>query len=214
MSTGKLNMSLLRLAALLCVVVAAGAVAGGALAKAPPGDCGWTPATQPLLPLGDSDYYFLLSGSSFEGDTTGWSFDGGAGVVSGNESFYANGASDSQSLALPTGAAATTPDVCVTVQSPTLRLFVLNTGAKDAKLTVSLNFTDKDGKARTQKLKDIGTDKTNGSWTLTDPLKFLGPINSILDHDGKANVSFTFAPKDNKGSWQIDELYVDPMKSQ
>jgi hypothetical protein len=203
-----------RLLVVAVMAVAALVPATAALAKAPPGDCGWAPATQPLLPLGDSNNYFLLSGSSFEGDTTGWSFDGGASVVGVNESFFINGASDSQSLALPTDASATTPEVCVTVESPTLRFFALNTGAKDAKLTVSLNFTDKDGKPRTQKLKDIGTDKTNGSWTLSEPLKFLGPINSILDHNGKANVSFTFQPKDAKGNWQIDELYVDPIKNQ
>ena len=48
---------------------------------------------------------------------------------------------------------------------------------------------------------------------LTDALKFLGPINSILDRDGKASVSFTFQPKDAKGAWQIDDAYVDPLKS-
>jgi hypothetical protein len=93
-------------------------------------------------------------------------------------------------------------------------VFVLNTGAKDSKLEVDLNYTDDKGKPRTQKLKDIGTDKTLGTWTLTNPIKFLGPINSILDHDGKTNVSFTFSPKDNKGDWRIDDEYVDPIKSQ
>ena len=202
-----------RTAILGLAVLAALVAAGTALAKAPPGDCGWDAGSQPFTNWGDSGSYFLVPGGSFEGGTSGWSLSGAA-VVPGNESFYVNSLSDSQSMSIPDDASATSPSVCVTVQSPSLRFFVLNTGAKDAKLEVDLNYTDDKGKARTQKLKDIGTDKTLGSWTLTDPIRFLGPINSVLDHDGKTNVSFTFSPKDSKGNWQIDDEYVDPIKSQ
>jgi hypothetical protein len=194
-------------------VLAALVAAGSALAKAPPGDCGWDPGSQPFTNWGDSGSYFLVPDGSFEDETSGWSFSGAA-VVPGNESFYVNSLSDSQSLSIPNDASATTPSVCVTVQSPSLRFFALNTGAKDSKLEVDLNYIDDKGNPRTQKLKDIRTDKTLGSWTLTDPIKFLGPINSVLDHDGKTNVSFTFSPKDSKGDWQIDDEYVDPIKSQ
>ena len=200
-----------RTAVLGVALVAALVSAGSAFGKAPPGDCGWEASSQPFTSWGDDGGYFLLSGGSFEGDTSGWSLSGAA-VVAGSESFYVNSPADSQSLSIPNGASATTPSVCVTVDSPTLRFFVLNTGAKDAKLQVSLNYIDDKGNPRTQKLKDIGTDKKVGSWTLTDPIKFLGPINSVLDHDGKTNVTFTFAPKDGKGNWQIDDEYVDPIK--
>ena len=135
----------------------------------------------------------------------------GTSIVAGNESYDVNSPTDSQSLSIPTGAGATTPLVCVTVDSPTMRVFVLNTGAKDAKLEVDLNFVDDKGNPKTQKLKDL---PGGSSWTLTDPIKFLGPINSVLDHNGKTNVSFTFTPKDNKGNWQLDDEYVDPIKHQ
>lgn len=198
---------------LVALVSAALALAVGtdvAFAKAPPGDCGWSPLTQPFTPWNDSGGYFLVPGASFEGDTSNWTLDGGAAVVAGNESYDAGSATDGSSLSLPTGSDATTPSVCVTVESPTLRLFVLNQGAKDAKLELDLNFVDDKGNAKTQKLKDL----TGGSsWTLTDPIKFLGPINSVLDHAGKTDVSFTFKPKDAKGVWQIDDAYVDPRKT-
>ena len=202
-----------RTALLGLAVLTALVAAGSALAKAPPGACGWDAPSQPFTTWGDDGGYFLISGGSFEDDASGWSLDG-ATIVPGSESFYVGSLSDSRSLAIPNDASATSPSVCVTVQSPTLRFFVLNTGAKDSKLEVDLNYIDDKGNPRTQKLKDIGTDKTLGSWTLTNSIKFLGPINSVLDHDGKTNVSFTFAPKDGKGNWRIDDEYVDPLKSQ
>jgi hypothetical protein len=201
----------LGLATLVVTATVIGLAAGSALAKAPPGDCGWQSLSEPLSSLGDSNTYFLMAGSSFEADLADWSLDG-AVVASGNETYFASGPGD-HSLGVAAGASATSPAVCVTIESPTLRFFLRNTGAKDAKLRVSLNFVDKDGKPRTQKLKDIGADSV-GAWELTDPLKFLGPINSILDKNGKATVSFEFEPKDDKGNWQIDDIFVDPMKSQ
>jgi hypothetical protein len=201
--------SIRSLATLLLTGLVAAVFAGTAIAKAPPGDCGWDGMTQPFLAWGDSGSYMPIPGASFEGSLDGWTLDGGAALTTGNESSFVNSATDAQSLALPDGSDATTPQVCVTVESPTMRLFVLNTGAKDAKLTVSLNFVDDHGNPKTQKLKDL---PGNSSWTLVDPLKFLGPINSVLDHNGKTNVSFTFSPKDKKGNWQIDDAYVDPIK--
>jgi hypothetical protein len=32
--------------------------------------------------------------------------------------------------------------------------------------------------------------------------------------DGTGLVSFVFTPEDDKGNWQIDDFYVDPLKSQ
>jgi len=193
------------------VMLVALVVVSAAVAKAPPGDCGWGATSQPFTNWNDDGNYFLVAGGSFEGDLSGWGLDG-ATVVAGNESYFVNSPSDSQSLSIANGGSATTPSVCVTVDSPALRLVVLNTGAKDSKLEVDLNFTDDHGNPRTQKLTDIGTDKTTGTWTLSNPIKFLGPINSVLNHDGKTNVTFTFSPKDNKGAWQIDDEYVDPIK--
>jgi hypothetical protein len=32
--------------------------------------------------------------------------------------------------------------------------------------------------------------------------------------DGTGLIAFTFSPKDGKGNWQMDDLYIDPIKSQ
>ena len=201
----------------ICVLVAA--VAAGPATSKPPkvtGLCDWMDATlpTPFAPWNDFGQYFLLSGGDFEGDLSGWELTNGAAVVSGNESYQIGSSSDSQSLLLPPGSSVTTQDVCVTAQSPDLRVALRSTGAKDPKLEIDLNFIDDKGNPRTQKLKDL---RGGPEWAFTDPLKFLGPVNSILKRNGQTVVSFTFVAKAKKDApdmlWQIDDLYVDPYKS-
>jgi hypothetical protein len=60
--------------------------------------------------------------------------------------------------------------------------------------------------------KDLGDVLGGDSWTLTNPIKFKDSIQP--GRDGIGQVAFMFSPKDNKGKWQIDNLYIDPLKSQ
>ena len=77
---------------------------------------------------GDSHSYFLMPNGGFESGATSWGISGDATVVSGNESYYANGATDSKSLAFPAGASATSPTICVGRGESSFRLFVKNPG--------------------------------------------------------------------------------------
>jgi hypothetical protein len=167
----------------------------------------------PFAPWKDYDHYFLVPGGNFEGDLSGWTLNGGATIVSGNESYQVGSASDSRSLALPSGSTATTPTICVTADSPDLRMAVLNRGRTAAPLTIYVNYTDSKGQPKTKSLGDFkGT--ASASWTLIDPLVFLKPIDDIFKKNGQTTVSFTFASAAEKSSsvsmWQIDDLYVDP----
>ncbi len=167
---------------------------------------------QPFLPWKDTHNYFLAPGGSMESDLTaaGWSLSGSAGLVAGSETFDVTGnPADSMSLGLPNGSSAQTPSICVTIHDPELRFFVRNTGQKDAVLKVTSLFLGNDGKVQTHDLGDVHAGST---WTLTNPLKFKDSIQP--GPDGTGQVAFVFTPKDNKGSWQTDDLYIDPMKSQ
>jgi hypothetical protein len=165
----------------------------------------------PFAPWNDHDHYFLVPGGNFEGDLSGWTLTGGAATVSGNESYQVGSTSDSRSLALPSGSTVTTPNICVTADSPDLRMAVLNRGRAAAPLKVCLNYTDSKVKPTTKSLEDV---KGTASWTLIDPLVFLKPLDDVLKRNGQTTVSFTFvstAEKSSPGSlWQIDGLYVDP----
>ncbi len=197
------------------VVLVVGIGAGSAIAgrySAKPG-CSVTPATsQPFLNWGDSHQYFVAPGGNMESDLSafGWSLTGGAGLVAGNEPYDVSGnSSDSMSLALPSGGSATTPAICVTIHDPELRFFVMNTGVPGAKLHLQASFVGNDGKPH---LKDLGDVRARSSWRLTSPIKFHDAIQP--GPDGTGLVSFVFTPRDAKGHWQIDDLYIDPLKSQ
>jgi hypothetical protein len=213
----------LRTVSVTVVLVVSALGAGNAFARGPgpgtsvvSGTCDWMnfELPTPFAPWDDYGQYFLISGGDFEGDLSDWTLEDGATTVAGNETYQIGSTADSQSLLLPTGSSVTTPTICVTAQSPDLRVAVLHRGRKEAKLRVYLNFTDDKGNPRTQKLKDLAG---GDSWTFTDPLKFLGPVNNILKRNGQTTVSFTFAVESKKDTqdsiWQIDDVYVDPYKS-
>jgi hypothetical protein len=202
---------LLALLAGAAILLAAGS--GAALAarsaKSVP-DCPQPQLGQPFLPWLDPGQYFLAPGGGFENGLSGWSVKGGASVVSGNESFYVNGAHDSRSLALPPGSAVTSPAVCVTLLSPDLRFFVRNTGSAGSLLRVDLNYTNLLGKQATA---TIGLLAGGQKWTPTLPLLFLLNTLPQVGLHGQTWVSFTLTPMGQAGSWGVDDFEVDPLKN-
>lgn len=198
------------LAALVAEVLATGSFAGLATKPPPVPDCPTQTLVQPFLPWHDQGAYFLASGGDFETGAAGWTLSGGAAVAAGNESFHVNSASDANSLALPTGASATSPQVCVTIHSPSLRFFATNGGGVRSMLAVSVNYTDKYGVARTA---TISTLRAGSNWSTTAQIQFLSRIAPIVGGHGQTWVSFTFRPTSG-GAWRIDDAYVDPIKNQ
>jgi hypothetical protein len=165
---------------------------------------------EPFVPWGDSGDYFLGPAADFEGSLTGWTAKGGAKIVSGNESYYVNSASDSHSLSMPKGSSVTSPSICVTLSTPDLRLFVKNSGSGSATLQINMTYTSNQGKASTVTVAQIAMAK-NSSWTLSAPVLFLANIQSILSSNNQTWVTFQFV---SNGSLQIDDFYVDPIKHQ
>ena len=197
--------------AVLVAGISAGSAIGGRYVASQ--GCAVSPATsQPFLNWGDSHNYFLAPGGNMESDLSaaGWSLAGGAGVVAGSESYDVTGNSaDSMSLALPAGSSATTPAICVTIHDPELRFFASNSGDPKSSLGVSAFFVGNDGKPH---LRALGNIQAGSDWTLTDPIKFVNAIQP--GPDGSGQVSFVFTPNGANGNWQIDDLYIDPLKSQ
>jgi hypothetical protein len=164
---------------------------------------------QPFLPWADPGYYFLAPAGSFENSLSGWTAKGGPKIVSGNETYYVNSPTDTHSLSLPNGSSATSPSICVTSDTPDLRLFVLNTGTASATLNVNMTYTDTKGKPHTV---TVATLTGSSSWSLSAPVLVLANIQPLLDSYGCTYVTFAFVPVGSKGKWQVDDFYIDPHK--
>jgi hypothetical protein len=177
------------------------------------GYCAWPSLGVPFLGWGDLNVYLPVDGGAFESGTSTWTLAGGAALLRDNEAFYTNSRADRYSLAVPNGASVTSPPVCVTALSPVLRFFARNTGGADSRMSVTLNYTEKDGKQRSEKVADL----TGGAaWAPTNPIKFLKPVMDVLKKNGQTSVTFTFFVQKqtvDPGKWQIDDIYVDPLKS-
>lgn len=159
-------------------------------------DCD-SPASSPAFAqFYDNADYFLAPDGGFENGADGWSLNGAA-VTAGNESFNLSGAGDS-SLGLPAGSSATSPSVCVGLEHPTFRyVFRKTSGGPLAALRVSAVLPG--GVSL-----PVGTVTGSSSWTPS-------PVTLIAANLVADSVSFRFAPV--SGSWQVDDVYVDPRGS-
>jgi hypothetical protein len=163
--------------------------------------------TQPFARFGDRASYKLVQGGSFEAGASGWQLSGGASVVSGNESYYVGGSGQSKSLVLPMGSRAVSPLVCVGLNEPTLRLFAKRKSGLLTTLLVEVQVQTSLGLSVWVPV--LPGDVGGSSWHPTVSMPVL--VNLLtLSRDDRTAVRFRFSPL-LLGSWQIDDVYVDPM---
>jgi hypothetical protein len=163
--------------------------------------CPEQPLARTFQPWLDPAWYAAAPDGGLEAGAAGWTLDGGAAVVSGNEPFLVGGRDDSRSLALPPGASATTPEVCIGVEHPTLRFFARNTGSPTSTLAVSVVF-----RGRTL---SVGAIAAGPEWAPTPVVPVAVNLLSLL---GDQQVAFRFTALGERGEWTIDDVYVDPYK--
>lgn len=160
-------------------------------------DCGDPELSQPFTRWLDSSYYKLVD--DFETGAGGWTLTGGARVVDGN----APQREGARSLLLPAGSTATTPPVCVGLDEPTLRYFSRQGSGLVAPLTVTVQVQLSLGAWVTL---PVGTD-AGGAWG-PSPVHPVVANLLTLSRSDKTAIRFKFAPAG--GSWQIDDVFVDP----
>jgi hypothetical protein len=203
---GLIRRALLAATATIATTAAFAAPASAGILTASESNCGDETLSQPFRAFGDSASYKKVAGGSFEGSLTGWTLNGGAKVVSGNEPWKVGGATHSKSLTLPFGSSAISPTVCVGLAEPTLRFFVkknsglLTTMAVSVYVKTSLGLTVP---------VPVGVLLPNGSWKASPRLLIVANLLPLLPGD-KTPVRFQFTPL--LGSWSIDDVYVDPMR--
>jgi hypothetical protein len=192
--------SLLRVLSALwasCVVGAIGvATLSASVAQADPvrlSTCNDSALSQPFAPWGDASSYELAPGGDFE--SSAWTLNGGAELVSGSEPFAATGSLGSSSLSLPAGASAGSPATCVNAAYPTIRFFVAGTGTVAVQV-VSGNLVIPSGVA-----------VASGGWRAT-PVMLTGSAVTGTLSGGTAEVSLRLIAL--SGSPRVDDVFIDP----
>jgi hypothetical protein len=168
--------------------------------------CPYIGAEQVFRPWGDSSSYVLAPDGGFEAGGPGWSLGGGAKAVAGNESFYLNDAGDAKSLALPAGSSAASPPICMSIDTPHVRLLARNTGNPASTLRVEATYLLL-GLIRT---KTVGTVKAGPSWAPTQQLSTVLTLSTIVGTLVPSAIQIRITPVGSGGNWQVDDLYIDP----
>ena len=190
-----------RVAALAFVGVLA--VPGIALAS-----CPTQPVSNPFSQWGDNNNYFLVPGGSFEGtaDQVGWTLSG-ASLTQGNEPFYVDSSSDSQSLTISGGGSAISPFFCVDNTMGSFRFFAQQIEAGGGLHVYALVQTANG--VQTVPVARL-LDGSMPSWAPTQPIT--GDTENLSD-DQTLQVALEFSVRAWSASWQIDDVYVDPYRS-
>jgi hypothetical protein len=135
-------------------------------------------------------------GADFEDDLTDWTLDGGARAGDGNERFAVGDEQDSALLVLPAGAAATSPPICLSDHAAFGRMFTR--AAKGGRLRVEVLAVEGDATRRVATLT-----ARKRAWRLSRRLALTAP--------GAAGAASQVVLRLTalKGTWRVDDLYVD-----
>jgi hypothetical protein len=192
--------------AAMVAAMAFASTASAGILTAPATDCGDESLSQPFSQFGDSHQYKIVPGGSFEGALTDWSLSGGAKVVTPNEPWKVGGSTHAKSLVLPAGSTAITAPSCVGLGEPTLRFFAKKNSGLLSTLAVAVWVKTSLGLAVPV---PIGVLLGNGQWHESPQMLIVANLLPLLPGD-RTPVAFQFTPL--LGSWQIDDVYVDPMR--
>jgi hypothetical protein len=189
------------------VAIAALSLPAGAAAEAGDGGCVSSPMAKTFMPWLDPANYVPAPGGAAE--TAGaWDLRGGAAVAAGNEPFRVGGADDQASLRLPSGSSAATAPMCIGVEHPTVRFFAKReTGSLLDTLRVDALFSDTAGHDH---VLPIGVALGTRNWAPTTPLAI--GVNTLALLGDPLQVSFRFVPL-NGSRWSVDDVYVDPYRT-
>jgi hypothetical protein len=162
----------------------------------------------PFTAWDDNADYFLIKEGNLAGDAIyDWSFGGGR-LVEDNNPNSLHG-EETSSLSLSEGDSAESPTTCVTVDDPTMRFFVKNTGAETGTLSVDAVYLDENYEEHTYHLGTLSAVDAGSEWGPSPVLDLAAPLVDVLG-DGETPVSFRFTAEGQGSGWLVDDVYVDP----
>src|SRR3954469_8251788 len=157
----------------------------------------------PFAAWDDNADYFMIKEGNLGGDARyDWSF--GGGELTAENSPFSRHAEEESSLALNEGDSAESPTFCVTVDDPTMRFFVRNTGAETGTLNVEAVYLDENYEEHTYSLGTLTSEDAGDEWTPSPVLELAAPLVELLD-DNETPVTFRFTAAGEGSSWLVDD---------
>jgi hypothetical protein len=158
--------------------------------------------SQPFRAWSDVANYAFVPDGGFEAGAAGWSLNGGAETVTGNEPFFIHSKTDRTSLSLPVGSSATSPPMCISLLSSKMRFLL----SGSAGATVKVQIVYRGLVSTVLGVLDGGTFSAAGAWQPSQQIGMLGGVLPLLTQ----SVQFRFVAVN--GATQIDDVYLDPWK--
>ena len=188
--------------ATLGVLVAASPARADTVAPA----CPAVELATPFAQWNDFAKYFLVPGGDFESAAAGWRLEGGAALAGENERFHVRSLADKSSLILPPGSTATSPEICVGLEHPTLRFFARAHPPSAARLSVHVLFRTPDNTPRQLRIADLTAGQ---AWEPTRIIFILANFFALHPNwDGKVAFRFTAT----SGTVGVDDVFIDPYR--
>lgn len=197
--------------------LALGALAAASLASPTPAfaglvqtaPCDGAVLTQPFSRWGDTAPYKLVPGGDAEKPVAGWAYAGGAKRVSGSEPYAATGKLGAWSFSLPAGGSITTASTCVNAGYPSFRFFVRSSGGLLGLLpALKVDVVYRDGLLGLVAIP-VGTVLPASSWRPSPVMLTLSAVGAAVA-GGQVPMSVRFTSL--AGTWQVDDVFVDPLR--
>jgi hypothetical protein len=152
----------------------------------------------PFTAFGDFRDYVLAPFGDFEQlDLPGWILEGGATAL---RTSTGNGV-----LRMPEGSTATSPAMCIDLNYPTIRYFVRDAAADEARLRTQVMYVDHETAYTPY---TVGKLTAKSTWRLTEDIEIEPERGGV--EAGWRRVAFRLVAPRDEGDIRIDDLYVDP----
>ena len=200
----KTRCSMLVASVLLMFLALAGPAHAGVLVSTTT-SCEEQTLEQPFLRWADPASYFLVRDGSFSARARAWRLAGGASVVAENQPYDSHGGAPA-ALRLDGGGSAVSSSMCVGILHPTTRFFVRNSGDPLGALRVDVLFEDAFGEVHELTIARV---LSGPAWGPTLPMPLVANLLPLLPGSRTA-IALRLAAEG--GSWEVDDVYVDPYR--
>jgi hypothetical protein len=184
-------------AATIISSVAVVGFAGTALA----GPCEARSTTAAFARWGDSNQYFVADGGTFEVGSTPWVTWGAARVTRNQSPFAMTGLGHTRSMRLPAHSGAGTPPICVFHNEESVR-FSYKAPYAGATLAVYVEVENEQGYDHTETYITA----TRRAWDVSPVIE----VPNLRGGNGQQWITIRIQPLDDSGTWQVDDVMIDP----